>query len=275
MTIFPGITAEYVNLECERVCFEHEPHPNVMEINHCHYGRFGWELNNGVSIYVGEGDTTMNSCALCSESKAHFPLGFFQGITINVDFDVLKENPPKLLSDAEIDYDAIRQNYCRTNQCITFQAGSVVDQILHSLYHLPENLVESYLKIKVIELILYLSQQLTPSEVTNTYSSDVVDTIYDIHGFLTDHLETRYTITDLSAKFLINTSTLKDAFKVVYGTPIGTYMKEYRLRHAAKLLKHTDASIAEIAESVGYETASKFTKAFKEVFGVRPSEYRK
>ena len=52
-------------------------------------------------------------------------------------------------------------------------------------------------------------------------------------------------------------------------------MKEYRVRQAMKLLRETDASIADIANQVGYETQGKFSKAFKDVVQVLPTEYRK
>ena len=42
---------------------------------------------------------------------------------------------------------------------------------------------------------------------------------------------------------------------------IGTYMKEYRIKQAAILLRQTQATIAEIANQVGYENQSKFATA--------------
>ena len=92
---------------------------------------------------------------------------------------------------------------------------------------------------------------------------------------MTEHLDQRFTIAELSKQYLINTSTLKEIFKAVYGQPIATYMKEFRMRQAMKLLRETDAYIADIANQVGYETRGKFSKAFKDVVQVLPTEYRK
>ena len=61
----------------------------------------------------------------------------------------------------------------------------------------------------------------------------------------------------------------------MYGLPIASYMKEYRIRQAMKLLRDTDATIAEIAAQVGYETQGKFSKAFKDIADMLPTEYRK
>ena len=42
-----------------------------------------------------------------------------------------------------------------------------------------------------------------------------------------------------------------------------------------KLLRETDDTIADIAARVGYETQGKFSRAFKDVVQVLPTEYRK
>ena len=61
----------------------------------------------------------------------------------------------------------------------------------------------------------------------------------------------------------MNTSTLKSVFKAVYGMPVASYVKEYRMKEARRLLVQTEEPVALIAQKVGYGTQSKFTQAFK------------
>src|SRR5699024_3929687 len=107
------------------------------------------------------------------------------------------------------------------------------------------------------------------------YSSGQTELVKQIHSQLTRDLKQRYTIEELSRQYLLNTSSLKELFKAVYGLPVASYMKEYRVRRAMELLRDTGDSISDISKSVGYETQGKFTKAFKDVAKVLPSEYRK
>ena len=100
-------------------------------------------------------------------------------------------------------------------------------------------------------------------------------TIRSIHSLMTENLQKRYTIEELSRTYLINTAALKSLFKSVYGMPIAAYMKRYRIEKAAQLLQDTDGSIAHIASSVGYESQSKFTAAFKDVMKMLPTDYRR
>ena len=96
-----------------------------------------------------------------------------------------------------------------------------------------------------------------------------------VHQQLTSQLDQRFTIEELARQHLVNTSTLKATFKAVYGQPIAAYMKGYRMKQAARLLRETEESVAAIAGQVGYESQSKFAKAFQEVFQVPPTQYRR
>ena len=87
-------------------------------------------------------------------------------------------------------------------------------------------------------------------------------------------MEQRFTIESLSKQYLINSTTLKTMFKSVYGTSIAAHMKEHRMERAAELLRETNMSIAEIAGSVGYDSQSRFTAAFKAYWGKLPKDYR-
>ena len=102
-----------------------------------------------------------------------------------------------------------------------------------------------------------------------------VEVVREIHKKLTSNLQVRPTIEELSKEYLINTASLKDTFKGIYGQPIGAYMKEYRIKQAAVLLRQTQYTIAEVANQVGYENQSKFATAFRDVLKIAPAEYRK
>lgn len=113
-----------------------------------------------------------------------------------------------------------------------------------------------------------------PKKVVD-YNGTPEEIIHTIHEYLIEHLADRITIEDLSKQFLMNPTTLKKVFKEVYGTSIAAYMKQQRIQKAAQLLKDTNMTIAQIALAVGYESQSRFTSAFSDVYGSLPSTYRK
>lgn len=99
--------------------------------------------------------------------------------------------------------------------------------------------------------------------------------IRQIHERLLANLNKRITIEDLSKQYLINTTTLKNIFKTVYGTSLAAHIKEHRMEYAAKMLLETNKPIAFIANAIGYDSQSKFTAAFKKTYQITPREYRK
>ena len=133
-----------------------------------------------------------------------------------------------------------------------------------------------YQKIKTLELLLYLGKtELTSKQQLTEYQAQQIRIVQKIHDQMIQHMEQRITIEDLSRQYLINPTTLKAAFKSIYGTSIAAHIKEHRMEQAAKMLRQSKMSIAEIAQAVGYDSHSKFTAAFKAYFKVLPKEYRK
>lgn len=106
-------------------------------------------------------------------------------------------------------------------------------------------------------------------------SAEQLETIRRVHEALTADLSSRITIDELSRRFLMNPSTMKEVFKTVYGQSIAAHIREHRMERAAELLCETDASMAEIAAAIGYESASKFSAGFRKAYGALPTEYRR
>lgn len=84
---------------------------------------------------------------------------------------------------------------------------------------------------------------------------------------LIENLDKRYTIDVLSSGFLMNQTTLKAVFKKVYGKPIASYMKDYRMKKDAEILKESDMLLFDVASTVGRSSQSKFSQVFKESYG--------
>ena len=95
------------------------------------------------------------------------------------------------------------------------------------------------------------------------FTAEQVETVRRMHDELLQHPEQRLTIEELSRRCLMNPTTLKAVFKAVYGDSLAAHMKEHRLERAAELLRHGDGSVAEIAAAVGYDSASRFSAAFR------------
>jgi AraC-like DNA-binding protein len=107
------------------------------------------------------------------------------------------------------------------------------------------------------------------------FTAEQVETVRRMHDELLQHPEQRPTIEELARRCLMNPTTLKAVFKAVYGDSLAAHMKEHRLEKGAELLRRSDESVADIAAAVGYDSASRFSAAFRDRFHMLPTEYRK
>ncbi len=64
-------------------------------------------------------------------------------------------------------------------------------------------------------------------------------------------------------------------FHDIVGVSFIDYCTQVRMEHAKQLLENTDKSIQEIAFSVGYNDEKYFSRTFKKLTGLIPSDYRK
>jgi AraC-like DNA-binding protein len=73
---------------------------------------------------------------------------------------------------------------------------------------------------------------------------------------------------------VMSRSAFSDRFRSLVGQPPMRYLTELRLTRAARLLRSTDATLSDVARSVGYGSEDALSRAFKTRFGEAPSGYR-
>jgi AraC-like DNA-binding protein len=70
-------------------------------------------------------------------------------------------------------------------------------------------------------------------------------------------------------------SALAERFSRFIGMAPMQYLAHWRLQVAAQKLKSTSASLAQVAEAIGYESEAAFSRAFKKKFGSAPATWRR
>lgn len=270
----PGMNLALCLLSGDGVVFHHDARPDALEVNHCALGRCGWDMEGGVSVYLGAGDFSVHSMDYCADSRMSVPLEYYVGITASIDLTQLEL--PAMLLEAGVSADHLRQKFGAGKKPLALPACAEIDRVFSALYGIPEAMRPAFYTLKAQELLLFLTRlDVTEEQRLNPYRSQQVQVVKEIHAMLVEDLARRYTVEELAKKYLLNTTTLKNIFKAVYGQPIAAYMKNFRVQEAARLLRESTDSIAEIAALVGYESQGKFSKAFQDVTGFLPTEYRK
>jgi AraC-like DNA-binding protein len=84
-----------------------------------------------------------------------------------------------------------------------------------------------------------------------------------------------WNVEELGREAGISRSVLAERFGRVIGMAPMHYLAHWRLQVAAQRLKGTSASLAQVAEAIGYESEAAFSRAFKKKFGTAPATWRR
>ena len=93
-------------------------------------------------------------------------------------------------------------------------------------------------------------------------------------NYIHRNLNHRLSIEDIAAEAGLSRSYLSTVFRQSMGVPLNRYIADAKLDEAARLLRYTDRSIADIAEYLCFSSQSHFQQVFKAKFGVTPRTYR-
>ena len=93
--------------------------------------------------------------------------------------------------------------------------------------------------------------------------------------FVYEHYHEKISISDICDALGKSKSAICPAFREKYGTTLTSYLNDLRIDEAAKLLLHSDLSVGEIADRVGYYDQSYFTKVFTKKMGLTPTQFKK
>lgn len=274
--LFPGISLEFLTLNGCRSIAGCSSGEKILEINYCKNGRLGLKLGGGQSVYLGPGDFSVHVSGSGTECVTPLPTGRYEGLRLLVDLSSLTREPPELLSGTGITGEMLCDKFSSGCPLSSYAGNHATAGIFDGFYGQPEELRTACLRVKTLELLLYLAKLAPPEDGNLTECrAEQVETVRRIHRHLMEHLDQRFTIEELSKEYLMNPTTLKEVFKSVYGTSIAAHIKEHRIEEAARLLRDDSLSLSDVAAKVGYTNQSKFTAAFKEQFGMLPREYRK
>ena len=166
-----------------------------------------------------------------------FPLGYAEGIAISIRLASLSDNESAILREVGREREKIQSVFC-CGKPVILSSCPDLERIFAPLYAASPARRSLYLPLKIQELLLFLLDFQPEQNALTQYCSQQTEQIKRVHQQLTEHLDQRFTIEALSKQYLMNTATLKKVFKAVYGLPIATYMKEYRIRQAMKLLRN-------------------------------------
>ena len=93
-------------------------------------------------------------------------------------------------------------------------------------------------------------------------------------AYVEQNFQNNISVEDIADNCGLNRSYFGKIFKEAVGKTPQEFLLNYRMTKAAELLKLTKLSIGDIGNAVGYDNQLHFSRAFKNIYGVSPREWR-
>ncbi|GGK56694.1 MULTISPECIES: helix-turn-helix domain-containing protein [Flavobacteriaceae] len=137
-----------------------------------------------------------------------------------------------------------------------------------------------FIKGKVYELLSYYFNTANENETEKENcpyiaNEETVIKIKHAKEIIIEEMINPPSLDDLAKKVGLNIKKLKTDFKDFYGVPVFTFLLNYKMELAKKLLQEQQLNVNEIAAQLGYSASSHFIAAFKRKYKTTPKQYAK
>ena len=115
----------------------------------------------------------------------------------------------------------------------------------------------------------------THTDMSAHLSDDKMDKLKLVLNYIEKNFAHTISIEEIAQWCHFSQSHFMKFFKNCTGTSFITYLNDYRLIIAARILKTTTQPVIIVASDCGFDNISYFNRKFKEKYGVSPREFRK
>jgi len=150
----------------------------------------------------------------------------------------------------------------------------VLNQIFH--YNQNSSIKNLYLKGKGYELLsLYFNRNDDPNAEHCPFLIDEenVSKIKRAKEIVIARMSEPPGLQELADEVGLNLKKLKVGFKQIYGDSVYSYLFDYKMEFARRLLDSGSHNVNEVGLKIGYSTSSHFIAAFKKKYGTTPKKY--
>lgn len=136
---------------------------------------------------------------------------------------------------------------------------------------------ETEMKVLLIQILITINKM----GLVNSYrqpdkKDEKIDYVENIVTFIQEHYMEKLTIDSIAKSLNLSKSYLSHLFKEMTGFTVMEYVMATRLTQAKYMLAlERDKPLKDVAYECGFESASHFSRYFRQKVGVTPKDYRK
>lgn len=274
--ILPGLEVYYNDMRTtDLLSGELAETINMYQLAYCHSGLYEANVDKvrRVCLHSKDGYIGHN---VYEFSNANLPLTYYEGFSIALYPDAITQQTREILVPYGIDLPDIVKNMIKDRKFCKFNFPKHIKDILEDIFDLSKQGDIDLLKKALLKLFTILKDFDAGDCFSYTnLSVNMVDKMLGVRKYIEENMDKHISIAELSDRFKISASALKQNFKKVYGYPPYEFLKRSRMELAVRRLIETDKPISVISKQIGYMNASKFSSAFAGIYHVTPREFRK
>ncbi|OGF50203.1 MAG: hypothetical protein A2231_01840 [Candidatus Firestonebacteria bacterium RIFOXYA2_FULL_40_8] len=192
----------------------------------------------------------------------------YQTISIQVDF-----------ADEEFHHKAIKSGWKDINYFPpedNWKMRKVLDVLVKEAEKKDKNplLIKNYLMELFAVINEYIENKLKSKKGKKKGNSLMAETCLKAKAFMENNCGRRLLIRDIASEVSLSPFRFAHIFKEYAGVAPVEYLIKTRIDKAKKLLKTTEKTVSEIADASGFSDQNYFTRIFKKLEKITPSEYR-
>lgn len=154
--VFSGIELVYYDVHMQSCDINLSKGREMLIITHCQEGRIEFEYKNGEYLYLASGDLSIQKN---TENIRHryCPLSHYHGVSVAIDMNRVPRCFSCILDDVFVSPEELEMKFCSEKPYSIMRENISIEHIFSELYSVPENIRKGYHKVKVLELLLFLS----------------------------------------------------------------------------------------------------------------------
>lgn len=246
-----------------QLCYPMHYHPQ-MELLYCqdgdfdlHLDKFTYKMEKGSLAIIFPVAVHSFSCAdKCSCTFIHVP----ESIYLQIDnIFTLSSQHTGYLFDCTPSDELPRRQQLLQNICDYMSQG--------------DSKIATYYTMILLTLCVRQIQSIAHQVVS--FENNASALLRGVLSYIQNHYKEPITLDSLCAVFNTGKSTMSRMINTDLQSSLPELVNKYRMLEAGYLMTHTQMSITEISEEIGYSSPCNFNRNFQKHFGVSPREYRK
>lgn len=182
-----------------------------------------------------------------------------------------------IVTIGETERSALAKILMEARQCISTPLDNPYTTKMEKIPNAPlgcEQIIKIHLEFLLLHILRRLEAPARPIQTMQASKKKNDILLYArVSSYLEEHLREKLTIEDICRANLVSRSQLQKLFREEHNCGVIDYFSHMKIEAAKQMIRENKDNFTEISEILGYTSIHYFSRQFKKITGMSPSEY--